>query len=221
MRALILAGGAGRRLAGEPKSLLRFGTSRLVQLQLRLLRAAGFRHPLIVTDRRALEIADLVGRQAWVVDTHGMGSRQGLLMGLLLARAEPVLVVHGDVLAPARVFAELKEDQAVVLRPRGEGKVAAQVGPASEGEGLRLWALGEGEWQYGGVLALSGDSVRLALSLLAASTAQDYWEALNPLFREREILAIPHSHDYFVDIDTAQDSLRAHRDVWPRLAAGG
>lgn len=221
MRALILAGGAGRRLAGEPKALLRFGAARLIQLQLRILQQAGFSRPLVIVDQRALEVADLVGREAWVIDTYGMGTRQGLLMGLLLARADSVLVVHGDVLAPARVFAELREDQAVVLYPRLEGKIAAQVGPASGGEGLRLWALGEGEWQYGGILALSGDAVRLAISILSSSSAQDYWEALNLLLREREIQAQPHSHDYFVDIDTAQDSLRAHRDIWPKLAAGG
>lgn len=208
MRAVILGGGAGQRLAGEPKSLLPFGSTRLIQIQIRQLAQAGYLRPIIIAERRALELADLVGNQAMVIDTYGLGTRHGLLMGLALAKG-PTLIVHGDILTLPHVFAELNDDEAVVLWPREAGKLGCVWS-----EGL-IRALGTGDWQWGGVFRLSEESVHMAIALLAASQAQEYWEALGPLFRDREIRAVQHHHTYFIDIDTAEDSLRAHREVWP------
>lgn len=212
MRAVILAGGRGERLAGEPKAFLPFSGVPLIALVVRLVRAALECRPIVITDCRGLELSDILRGEAMVFDTFGAGTREAALMGLALAGRDrqPVLLMHGDVLCVPRILYDLPEDAAVVLHPPEAGKVSAHVV-----DGLVL-GLGCGTWQYGGILALSSDSVPVAVEALARGQGE-YWDALRPLFSLREIAAWPCSHEDLVDIDTAADSLRAHRDLWPRI----
>ncbi len=219
MRPVILAGGTGRGLLGEPKPLLRLNGTRLIQVLVRELRGLGFPRPVVVVDQKALEFSDLLAGEALVIDTCGAGTREGLLMGLILCRNGPAMVVHGNVLAFPYVFQELWEDNAVVVpnldRP---WRLRADVRDG------RLVALGRGDWSYGGIMTLSEDSVHSLINVLAASKEAEYWEAMDAFLTQRWIETIQfHRGMDVIVIDRAEDSLQARGHFWSRLklALGG
>lgn len=223
MRAVILAGGRGTRLAGYPKSLIPFGTWRLIDLQLAALMAAGIERPIVVGGPGGEEIEGRVHDGCFIMRgpmLEEMGSRGTLITGLRAAgRGHDVLIVHGDVLFHPGVIREILASEspcACLVREGTErGKPRAQV---VDGWVVELGA--DGDCTYMGILRLSAEAAEDALAQCYVIDSPDYMVAVSLILREYPCEPVDVGRYPIVDIDTQQDSLIAHRDIFPMVKEG-
>ena len=223
MRTIILAGGRGTRLAGYPKSLLPFGVWKLIDIQLAALRAAGLEKPIVVGGPGGEEIEGRAHSGCFLMTgptLTAMGSRGALIAGLRAAgRDHDVLIVHGDVLFhPGVLDGVLASESPCACLVRGgieRGKPQARV---VDGWVVELGH--EGDCTYMGILRLSAEAAEDALAQCHVTESADYMAAVSLILREYPCEPVGVERHPIVDIDTQQDSLLAHRDIFPKVKAG-
>lgn len=223
LRAIILAGGRGTRLAGYPKSLIPFGTWRLIDIQLAALSAAGLERPIVVGGPGGEEIEGRVPDGHFIMTgptLTAMGSRGTLIAGLRAAgRGTDVLIVHGDVMFHPGVINGILESESpcscLVRSGVEHGKPQARV---VDGWVVELGA--EGDCTYMGILRMSAEAAEDALAQCNVIDVADYMVAVSLIMREYPCEPVEVERYPIIDIDTQQDSLVAHRDIFPMVKGG-
>ncbi len=91
--AVILAGGHGRRMGGQPKALLQVGRTRIIDRQLSTIRAVAQHVAIVANDR---ELYGDLGVQVWSDVRPGCGPLGGILTALVNASTTVTLIIAGD-----------------------------------------------------------------------------------------------------------------------------
>jgi choline kinase len=78
----------------------------------------------------------------------------------------------------------------------------------------------EGDCTYMGILRLSAEAAEDALAQCHVTESADYMAAVSLILREYPCEPVEVERHPIVDIDTQQDSLLAHRDIFPKVKAG-
>jgi molybdopterin-guanine dinucleotide biosynthesis protein A len=94
--AVILAGGAGRRLGGAVKPLLSLGHERIIDRQLTTLRSVVDHVAIVAASPPDVESFQDLGAPVWVDERPGLGPLGGILTALVKAQTAHALVVAGD-----------------------------------------------------------------------------------------------------------------------------
>jgi molybdenum cofactor cytidylyltransferase len=206
--AVLLAGGAGSRLGGRPKSLLEFGGVSLVRRQLMALSGAGVQEVVVVLGHHAAAIAAAVcdfpvalacnpaperGQVSSLLT--GLAALSGKPDAVIVALADQPMIDAQDVLALIGAFAH-RGDAAMVV-PRVAGAPGNPV--------IFEAALGK-EWLADGTGA-----------------AGRRWREMHP---ERVHWFDTDNAHYRIDIDTPQDLVRFGQRTgqalsWPATPTGG
>ena len=242
MRAVILAAGVGRRLGrAEPKVLLRFGGSTLLERHLAILDALGVRDVVIGIGHEALAIERALTAlgQTDVSTVYNPDYEQGSILTLwsvreALTQGGPVLLMDGDVLYDRRVLSPLIEtrhaDCLLVDRAYEPGDEPVKVGvadgvptdfgktidPAVEayGESVGFFRLSEGMAK-----ALVDTAGRMIEEGGAERPMEDAIAAVirasDPSFGFEDVTGLP-----WIEIDFPEDVERAERDILPKLVEG-
>ena len=217
MRAIILAAGQGVRLAGEPKALLPFRTWTLLDLQLACLEACGIEKTTVMVRPMAGDIAARVGRRAQIVTAPQGGSAGSLARGLITAWGEPVIVLDCDVLFHPDLLQCLIDNPAKCAAVIDENDSTGRQAYVCDGH---IVAVGnsKGAGRFMGMMKLSPGKAEITAHVLVKKRETEYWEAFP--WSQVEAGVVLSGRYPVVDIDTQQDSLRAHRDVFPQVLAG-
>lgn len=217
MRAIILAAGRGLRLAGEPKALLPFRTWTMIDLQLACLDACDIEEKIVVVRPMATEVARRVMDRALVIMGPEGKSAGSLARGLIAAWGSPVIVLDCDVLFHPDLLERLIDAPVkcgIVIDESDSGGRQAQV---CDGHVVSVGD-GAGVGRYMGMMKLSPGKAEIAANALVKQRDKEYWEAMP--WETVRAGVVPSGRYPVVDIDTQQDSLRAHRDVFPQVLAG-
>ena len=121
--AVILAGGAGRRLGGRLKPLLPLGDQRIIDRQLTTLRSVVDKIAIVAASRAHVESFEDLGAPVWVDERPGLGPLGGILTGLVNTESALTLVVAGDMPFLTAPFLQyligvIDGDDAVIPRTR-------------------------------------------------------------------------------------------------------
>jgi dTDP-glucose pyrophosphorylase/CBS domain-containing protein len=117
LRAMVMAGGFGRRLRpltdDLPKAMLPIGGRPLLEIIVRRLQQAGIRRVHVATHYKAEVIQEHFGDgQRFDLDIHYVNEDQPLgtagALGLLAQSDEPLLVINGDILTHVNVSSMLE-----------------------------------------------------------------------------------------------------------------
>jgi choline kinase len=247
MRALLLAAGRGLRLHQPedqqlPKCLLSFGGTTLLERHLRLLRRAGVNDVVLALGFRHELVAAELDRLAWrprpttvVNERFELGSVLTVhTIAEAMTRGGDVLLMDADVLYDQRIMDSLTagpEPRSRALIDRGfvpgdepvklclrEGvpvELRKQVPPE-----LEFDTIGESV----GFFRFDAPAARRLAAIVAAYVAggranQPHEEAVRDLYLERshaiEIGDV--TGNPWIEIDFAEDVVRATRDILPRL----
>ena len=234
--AIILAAGRGRRL-GEltqerPKCLLRVGRQTLIEHQLDALQASGVGPVVVVTGYQAEAVAAQVGERAscLVNDRHDSTNS---LYSLWLAREHArggFVLLNADVLFDPEILRRVLESPradalAVERRARFEPE---EMKVELAGERIRAMSkqlpAARAHAENVGVLKFSAEGAaalfRRMDELLAAGAEREMCPfAFNALAAERALYAVPVEGLPWIEIDFAEDLLRAREEVWPAILA--
>lgn len=217
MKAIILAAGHGRRLAGEPKALLPFRTWQLIDLQLACLDAVGIEKRIVVVRPMASIVAARVMNRAMIITAPRGNSAGSLARGLIAAWGESVIVLDCDVLFHPDLLEKLIADPRKCVAIIDENDPGGRQVAMCDGHIVAIGD-GKGAGRYLGMMKLSPGKAEIAARVLVECKDKEYWEALP--WSQIKVGVIPSGRYPVVDIDTQQDSLRAHRDVFPQVLAG-
>jgi molybdopterin-guanine dinucleotide biosynthesis protein A len=91
--AAILAGGHGRRMGGQPKTLLQIGPTRIIDRQLAVAHAVTSRVAIVANDR---ELYTGLGVPIWTDLQPGTGPLGGIYTALTHATTAVTLIIAGD-----------------------------------------------------------------------------------------------------------------------------
>jgi len=243
MKALLLAAGVGRRLGGangdEPKALLRFGDQSLLERHVAALASCGVSDLTIVVGHRASSIRAELARLS---PTHRVQTidnpryREGSMVSLacaagLISDGDEILLMDADVLYDRRLLDRLLSaphancflldrdiepgDEPVKLCIRGGVIVDFSKRPTARhdwhGESVGFFRFAPAE-----AAALARRAEAYAAG---GGSALEYEAAIRDL-----VLAVPGRFGYaditglpWVEIDFAEDIVRANREIMPRL----
>jgi choline kinase len=250
MRAIILAAGRGLRLEqpGDrqlPKCLLRFGGASLLERHLILLRRAGVNEVVLALGFRRELIEEELDRLRWTPPPEIVVNSQFHLGSVLtvhtaadaMTRGGEVLLMDADVLYHPRILEALVQgrrpanrllidldfeagDEPVKLCVRDGSPIELRKQPAA---GLQYDTIGESV----GFFRFDETAARRLAALVAdyvasGSSHLPHEEAVRDLIRERsqifevaDVTGLP-----WIEIDFADDVVRAERDILPKLDAG-
>ena len=239
MKAIILAAGVGKRLAGaaeaRPKCLLRIGGRSLLERTLAALGAAGVQEAVIVVGYRADRIREEVGtRYAGVAVRYVHNSRyeQGAILSLWSARAEfdtDVLVMDADVLFPVRLLQRLvrsSQPNCFLLDARSPNTGEEQMLLTRRGRVETIVRGGTGDYdvigESVGFLKVGRADVPLLGSILddhvTCGRHEIEHEEAYPDFLARRQVGFERVDDLpWTEIDFPQDLEAAKRDVLPEI----
>ena len=220
MRALILAGGRGKRLRPVtdyvPKPLVPVANVPIIEWQLRYLARHGIRQATVCAGRMADQIEDRLSRISSGVDVSVSVEGSPLGTGGAIRRAagssrEPVLVMNGDVITDLDVGRMLGVPDSIAVVPlRTRFGLVELDGDAVSGFDEK--GAVPGSWMSAGIYHLSSRAVR---DLPARG---DIERTLFPGYAGRGMLsavrfggAMWHSIDSFKDVEECAASLSTRR----------
>lgn len=235
--AIILAAGRGRRLgdatATRPKCLLPVGPHSLLEHQLDALRSHGVEESVVVVGYCAEAVQAQVNGQAGFV-VNQRHSVTNSLYSLWLARdhaQQGFLLLNADVLFDpevlTRVLASPHENALAVERRRQFDPEEMKV--TLEGDRIRALSkalpahqahaenLGVGKFSAQGARRLFSEMERLLAEGQAEREFCPY--AFNAIAQDFPLHAVPVDDLPWIEIDFAQDLLRAREEVWPAILA--
>lgn len=232
MQALILAAGAGSRLAdplGRPKCLREVGDTPLVHHQLEALSSANVLDVVIVVGYAQARVKDSVGSWARFVTNQRFAETNSMYSFLLGQRAldDDVIVMNSDVYCDPRLFQLLlAADEDALLYDSSSGEEDEQmklrVHDGALVEMSKDLPPDRVTGENVGILKLTRDTAEAmaeAAEDLIASGHEDAWlaEAVNTVARRRPIECLDVKGWPWIEIDFPEDLLRARHEVLPRV----
>jgi len=223
---VIMAGGAGRRLAPltetTPKPLLKVGGKPLLEIMVERLRATGFRDVFMTLHYKKQMIADHFGdgeRHGVKIHYHYEDAPRGTagaLRDLLGYLNRPFLLLNADILTKCdfrSMFDFHSEHQAIMTVGTVPYTVDLPYG-ILEVDGARLAAVTEKpRLDYminSGIYVMSPIAIELAIPVNATVDVPDVIDRLIKL--RRQVVAFP-IREYWLDVGRHDDFHKADRDV--------
>jgi len=242
MNAVILAAGDATRFTpalNKPKCLLEVGGTSLLKRQLRLLDEVGVRQVTIVVGHLAAQIERELescehGCRVQLISNpnYNLGSALSLLRGLASVGTEPVLILDADLIYAREVvahvlrasalsclpvdeqFEDTGEEVKIVALPSGRvealGKSVVPVNGRVVGESVGIFKFDS--------KAANALSRRLALAV-KDNPETEYESVIDSLLHEVELSCVAITGLPWIEIDFAEDLVRAETVVWPKIAA--
>jgi choline kinase len=241
MNAIILAAGDATRFVpalDKPKCLLNVGGASLLNRQLGLLEDLGVEQVAIVVGHLAGQIESEVKGVQRSIRVKLISNRAyhlGSALSLLCAKESlvgQVIILDGDVLFAREVLTRVwsapapnclpvdehlddtgEEVKVVALANRrleALGKTVAPVRGRVVGESVGMFKLGN----------IAGGTLSRGLELAVRDNPDvEYEPVISSLLQEIEMFYVPITDLPWIEIDFTEDLARAHKTVWPKIAA--